>query len=293
MPKDGRRSGQETPRLGMMVSSAMRALRDAQTKLNHFLWSSEICYGHLLSQVDAYFSDSEQPIWLTLGQVQSSAWFPNSQGRLKYRETTGRFLEHTQANTTALYRHVLVAYYAHFEDYLTERVIDLRVGNRWGPFIKSLSAPALREAQTPIPARTVLCADICRLIRNLVTHEPKSLLPMDVGDGIIGEWRTNLKAQASRVSWTVTERDLNWAFHQVVGQVANHLRQGRADGKDLPPELFYLLFTFTNLDQLACQIEEATLPENVRLETWISRAADRIRRPDLVVEEDGLAQTAS
>src|SRR4051794_31025779 len=127
MPRVGRRSGGETPRLAMMVSPAMRVLRDAQTKLNHFLWSTEICYGHVLSEADARFSDPEQPIWTTFGHVQSSAWFPNSQGRLKFRETTGRFLAQTQANTTALYRHVLIAYYAHFEDYLTERVVDVRV----------------------------------------------------------------------------------------------------------------------------------------------------------------------
>jgi hypothetical protein len=270
----------------MVVAPQMRELRTAQTRLNHFLWTTEICYGYVLAQADKHFADLERPIASTMAGVRSHIWFPTSQGRNRFDETTGRFLAQAQESTTELYRLVLVGYYARFEEYLEDRVKNLRRGGTWGPFVRSLASPALRAARVPIEPKTVLCADICRLVRNEVVHKPGSALPISLDDGRVQDWRAKLLTEATQNNWPISGQDIHEATFQVVGQVANHLKDAADAGKQLPPELFYLLFTFTNLDQLACQIEEALLPPNASLSTWVTRPAERVRRPDLIIIVD-------
>jgi hypothetical protein len=160
MKKLGRRAGGEAPKVKVVATPEMVELRKAQTRLNHFLWTTEICYGHILAWASSDFADPETPVNLTFGHVRSAAWFPNNQGREKFTETTGRFLDQTRKNTADLYRHVLVGYYAYCEEYLEQRVLRFRVGNRWGPFVHSLSASAFRTAPTPLPCIRS-CAPIC------------------------------------------------------------------------------------------------------------------------------------
>jgi len=284
--KTGRRTGGVAQKVKVVATPEMVALRKAQTRLNHFLWTTEICYGHVLARSSSDFPDHEVPVNRTFGHVPSVVWFPNTQGREHLRATTGRFLDQTQKNTSDLYRLVLVGYYAYFEEYLEDRVPGLKVGKTWGPFVRSLSAVDFRTAPTPLPLHTVLCADFCRLVRNLAVHEPYELLPVTVTDVRVARWRAQLLEDARKSGWPANESDTHEAAQQVVGQVTNHLKQARNEGKELPPELFYLLFTFTNLDQLACQIEEALLAPGQRLTTWVNRALERVRRHDLVIPEN-------
>jgi hypothetical protein len=284
MKKIGRRTGDEAPKVKVVATPEMVELRKAQTRLNHFLWTTEICYGHVLARASSDFADPEMPVNLAFGHVRTAAWFPNNQGREKFTETTGRFLDQTRKNTADLYRHVLVGYYAYCEEYLEQRALQLRVGNAWGPFVRSLSGPALRTAPTPLLLHTVLCADLCRLVRNLIVHEPYEPLPVAV-DERVKKWQTKLLKDAMSSGWPASERDSHEAVQQVIGQVKNHLKGARDEGKELPPELFYLLFTFTNLDQLACQIEEALLARGEPLTTWVKRSLAKVRRHDLVIPD--------
>jgi hypothetical protein len=294
MPTIGRRTGDKTPRLGMIVSPEMRALRIAQTHLNHFLWTTEICYGHVLAQASTHFADLQKPISSTTAPARAHVWFPNSQGRNRFRESTGHFLTQTQENTTELYRLVLVGYYARHEEYLDNRALDLRDAKlkTWGPFVRSLASSVLREAPVPLLPKSVLCADVCRLVRNLIVHEPTSPLPVDLNDARVRDWSAHLFEEAVKYKWSVTKESVKEAMFQVVGQVSNHLEQALKEGECLPPELFYLLFTFTNLDHLACQVEEALLPPDAGLPTWVTRPAERIRRQDLIVRQAVTADSA-
>jgi hypothetical protein len=45
-----------------------------------------------------------------------------------------------------------------------------------------------------------------------------------------------------------------------------------------------MLFTFTNLDNLAFEIEEALQPKNDRAGGSVSRAAKDVRRTDLILD---------
>ena len=287
MAKTGRRTGEEAPRVKVVATQALVDLRKAQTRLNHFLWTTEICYGHVLARASVEFSDLQQPVEISFGHVRSAAWFPNSQGRQKFRETTGHFLAQTQQNTMQLYRLVLLGFYTLFEEFLEESTLELKVGKSWGPFVQSLSSPALVSAPAPLPLHSVLCADLCRLVRNLIVHEPSAPLPVSLDDDRVVRWGARLLSEARANRWPAGQDDVQKALQQVIGQVANHLKQTSEEGKEIPPELFHLLFAFTNLDQLACQMDEALLPAHARLATFISRPAEKIRRQDLIIQAEG------
>src|SRR5205085_1090763 len=129
--------------------------------------------------------------------------------------------------------------------------------NRWGPFVRSLTV--LRRETTPLPLRTVLCADFSRLVRNKITHKGLSILT-SLGDSEIERWKSDLRQQARASGWPELDviSEVDYAAHQVVGQAVIHVKAAReTQGKNLPFELFYMLFNFTNLDSLAFSVEEA------------------------------------
>lgn len=265
------------------VTPEMAAFRQDQTRLNSFLWTTEISYGLVLARADTDFPNRAVPARESLGHVESNAWFPNNQGQFKFLRTTGQFLKQAEENTTRLYRLVLGSYYTCFEDYLAHRVLPLREGGEWGPFVKSLSSARLRTAATPLPLHSVFGADLIRLVRNRMVHEPNWPWPVRIDDPKVRGWRGNLLAAARANHWTASDHDIDEAVEHVVGHVAKSMQKARQRGKDLPAEMFYLLFSFTGLDQLACQIEEALLPMGARPRSWIWRRDNKVRRRDLVI----------
>jgi hypothetical protein len=287
-----RRSGRRgSTSVKMVVSPEMAAFREDQTRLNAFLWTTEISYGHILARTDADFPDRNAPARKSLKHATSNAWFPNNQGEFKFLRTTGEFLKQTEENTTRLYRLVLLSYYSGFEDYLNCRVGGHREGGRWGPFLISLSSPRLRSAPAataPLPLHSVLCADFVRLVRNRMVHEPNLLLPVRVDDPVVKDWAKDLLEKGEDrfrkgKGWPVKKANIDRAIKSVVGHVAESLERASHGRKKHPPELFYLLFSFTELDRLACQIEEALLFKNEPAGSSVWRPMNKVRRPDLVI----------
>jgi hypothetical protein len=72
-------------RVSVLVSPAMKKLREEQTALNNLLWSTEICYGHVLATVPS----SDDDVWTSFKHANTQAWYPNREGRRKY-EKNGR-----------------------------------------------------------------------------------------------------------------------------------------------------------------------------------------------------------
>ena len=153
-------------RVVVAVSPQMNRLRDTQTVLNQFLWSTEISYGYILSKSETEFPDKDQLTFDVLGHIATEAWFPNDQGRIKFTEPMGTLLELIKDNTVHVYRAVIVYFFSAFEDYLGERNGLPKNTTHRGSYISSLSIPSLTEAPTSINVKTVVCADICKLIRN-------------------------------------------------------------------------------------------------------------------------------
>ena len=127
-----------TADISIPVSRAMRRLRDAQTELNAMLWSTEICYGHVLgSGIDA-----GGDVWSLFSHARSHAWFPNREGKAKYNKPIPAFLRDVRRNTKLLHRHILISFYSQFEAYLKDRLGE---DCARGPFIMNLAIARLRE----------------------------------------------------------------------------------------------------------------------------------------------------
>jgi len=129
-----------------------------------------------------------------------------------------------------------------------------------------------------------MCADFSRLIRNKMVHD-NFCVPHSLTDPEVTDWKNHLLKKANEFGWPnhKTVEAISYAANQVVGQAVRHVQQSKADGKDLPIELFYMLFSFTNLDSLAFAIEEALQPIGIRTDEQISRKQGAVRRDDLII----------
>ncbi len=306
----GRRQGTIEPRVSVSVSESMANLRTVLNTLNGFWQSSELSYGFFLSHADTLFADKQRPTVELLGYVKSEVWYPNNQGRIKHEENIESTLDEVRKNTVHVYRASLLSFCSAFEAYL-----DGSVGNavedkqwNWGPFIKTLSIGSLIFAEYPVQLRTILCADLVREIRNKMIHKA-FWVPQEKNDPVVTAWEeyTEKKALAARNAlretkngWPkekIAEKLKNWtddkikenihfAKEQVVNKAISHVREGTKKGKDLPIELFYMLFTFTNLDSLAFEIQEALLPHDSITGYSVARKRAAVRRSDLIIDSD-------
>jgi hypothetical protein len=86
-----------------------------------------------------------------------------------------------------------------------------------------------------------------------------------------------------RSEWRVSDAEaiVEKALDFTIG-LAN--RQRESSGKDLPLDQFYTLYSFSNLDKLAFEIEEALLPHVPTEHGRINRHRGDVRRHDLIVE---------
>jgi hypothetical protein len=266
----------------------MYRLRSLQNVLNGFWSSTELCYGYLLSRSDIDFSNPGQRTEEVHGHVPSQVWYPNNQGRIKRDETVATFLERIQQNTVHVYRATLLSFYSAFEAYLDDRVALVTGPRRhWGPFLDSLAVSRLKEAPCAVRLRTVLCADVCREIRNMMIHEFMTV-PVSLADPSVSTWQGRLAGHVERNDWAAGAgaADVAFALNQVIGQADSHLKQAASEGKRLPIELFYMLFTFTNLDSLAFEIEEALIASRTEVQKWVWRKSAAVRRQDLIMPSE-------
>ena len=261
----------------MMISQQMCRLRAQQTSLNRFVWSSEIAYGHVLSAVGRPKFDHGSKVMETFAHVTPEAWFPNAQGTSKYQVRTEEFLDHVGANTSQVCRLVIGAMYTYFDEYLSARA-----GSGKGSFLCRLSPRRMADAIVPLRLPTVLRADLIRHLRNCVVHDPSSIPDSPSHPSAI-DWQQKLVTHAREGGWQFAPQDVGGAMKQVVGKVAKRIAEASATGKQLSPDFFYMLFTFTNLDALAFEVEEALIPAGAQLETSAMHLDHLIRRRDLVI----------
>lgn len=281
----GRRDGTVDPRVWVSVSDSMAKLRRTQGVLNGFWQTSELAYGYLLLSPAILAEAPARPTVDVLGHVESAVWFPNNQGRIKRRNTIGTTLTQVRDNTVHTYRATLFSFFAAFEAYLEERVAHLKpAGMRWGEYVRSLSQPALIRGAWSVPLPTLLCADLCREVRNKMIHED-FWVPSSLNDPRVLEWKSRLQTRANAAGWTTSEvgAAVNFATHQVIGQAVAHVQNAKREGKTLPLELFYMLFSFTNLDSLAFALEEVLQPLGSGPANQISRKQSAVRRTDLII----------
>ena len=283
----GRRDGTIDDRVTVAVSPAMEKLRGLQRELNYFLYSTELSYGLALTGNDARLADSTIPASDALANVYASAWYPSNQGKIKYYATVAGFLEQLGRNARHVSRAIIVQWYSHVEEYLETRVRAL-IGPRqkWGPLTESLRCDPLLSVPVPVRISTVLRADFCREIRNLIVHGSPEL-PESYSAPDVVAWKRLRIAELDNGHCASgdPEQLVMDALHYVLGQAINHKRATGREGRRENLEHFYTLFSFTNLDSLAFEIEEALLPTTVLPEGRVTRKASKVRRMDLVVRD--------
>jgi hypothetical protein len=153
----------------------------------------------------------------------------------------------------------------------------------WGPYSLSLAKPLLNQAAVPVRLFSVLCADVCRRIRNDIVHAPSKPLPI-FGGNALTNWVANSKSNAGRGNWPDKDpkKCVDDAFLRVMHTALDSQNKAANNGKSLPIEFFYTLYTFTNLDTLAFEIEEALLPLRQLPPGRVLRKEAIIGRRDLI-----------
>lgn len=218
-----------------------------------------------------------------LESAQTEAWFPNSAGRKKYNGTVRQFLEQLDSNASTVAAATMVLWYSKVEDYLNVRLENSR-SCTWGPLADTLSRPRLRECEFPLRFGTLLRADFCRHVRNLVIHDAKSI-PVSVDAPTVVKWKREQCDHAVFFGWPSSDirRDVHEAARYVVGEVTSHMQAAATQGKTLSPGFFYALFSFTNFDSLAFEIEEALMPRHLGSFPVIRRQQRHVRRLQMIV----------
>lgn len=267
------------------VSDAMKRLRDAQTRLNSLLWSTEIYYGHMLGSDLSPSAD----VWAMFSHAKSHAWFPNKEGATKYNKSVAAFLKDVERNLDSLHRNVLINFYSYFEDFLAAHFKGKFFKDNFlnSVFIASKNWP--NKAYLPKPT-TVLLADLSRHIRNRIIHQGESL-PKKKDDQTVIEMckafepkRGSEGAPMKRALyfWQLDQTAILKCFNEFVGSVDNKCIVAAKKQNLGTHEFFYTLFTFTHLDNLAFEIEEALFQADMAQPAFIKRAADRVRNPAML-----------
>lgn len=280
----------------LAVSVARQTLREVQDQLNRFLWSTELCYGHFLFEPERTFGDLERLTSDALGHVATEAWYPSTHGFIKYNQNVKDMQRIVQENTVHIYRAVTVSFVAAFEQYLDVRMRELglhREARSWGPYCLSLTNAALIRGNSPLRLKTLLRADVCRVLRNSVAH-PSEVLACQRLDSAALKCRAllikHLNEKIGRKAWPNcnADKEVDDALDFTIGHAEQEQLKALNSGKNLPIELFYAIFTFTNLDALAFELEESTLGPGEIQNGRIFRRRGGVRRNDLIVRSTGI-----
>jgi hypothetical protein len=277
------------------VSPLMELFRANHDLLNSLLWTSGITSHYFLNshrgkdkhkqvlEFDRFFGYAE-------------AWHPAGRETAKYQKSVADLIDQVDRNAYIIYRMTMVLLYGFFETFLNERVGPIKKIKRsrgWGPLCQSLgNVSLLQTSHKPVRLKTVLRADICRLIRNHLAHAPTKPFGESIDEDPYRRWQNDLTTTLEQTKWPELSRKFLSAeifirntLYFVIDNALQAQRHAASRNKRLPLEFFLILHTFTNLDSLAFEIEEALIPLGEDPPGRIYRRGARIRRKDLVFED--------
>jgi hypothetical protein len=237
-------------------------LRRMQSILNAFLWSSDISYRLLIDAAasgDARFANPGQKTSEALAGIKARAWYPTVDGEPHYKQTISGLLKDVALNETHVYRGMIVQWHAAFEFFLDRRMRPhLGKVRNWGPLTNALCCPQLLHTNAPVQLTTVLRADLVRHLRNQCAHG-RQPLPREVTDARVKEWQTYVSNDLKKRFWPDADMDkaVVDAVEYSIGGVHKRTQKVPPAERDQEAAYFYALFSFTNLNKLAVEIELA------------------------------------
>lgn len=114
-------------------------------------------------------------------------------------------------------------------------------------------------------------------------------MPDSDADPEVIKWRelavAALKKRDDPWSVVLPEKSVHLALDYVLREAINHKRAAEREGRRENIEHFYTLFSLTNLDSLAIEIEEALQPPGILPEGRVTRKETAVRRRDLIVPD--------
>jgi hypothetical protein len=235
-------------------SSAFKQFDLRQQELNYFLWTTELTYGIVKSrQILEEYSAGERAC-LALEDVICEAWFPTSKGNVKYSKTVGHMQKQLDKNFVVVLSSVSVLFVTYFEVFVQQRFPDFSAEYRKKR--KPMPAPAnlVRALQDKYPSLQIkpdltLKADLIKAIRNVYVHEGMEGIPRKIDAPSVQNWKERVKTRS------YSQEHIDKAVTDVVGSAIRKSNNASRNGKDLPVEFFYALFTFTDIRNFAEALE--------------------------------------
>ena len=251
----------------LKITEEYRKLREIQTFINRFVWSSELCYSYFLN-----IFENKKEIWdvSTLElfhDLPIQAWFKNKDGTGKYALSLNDHNTIVKSNQYSIFRSAIILYNSYFDNYLKYRA-DSRFA-----LCRNLTNINFERSKIKINIKNLFKADICREIRNLIVHEPVDTF-LSITD-IRGRARKTIEKHLNKVikgkkSFLLSEYsedeikdNLDKAMNEVFDMARVEVGRAFNRGATLPHEFFFMLYTFTNYNTIAAEIEQILFDDDI------------------------------
>ncbi len=245
------------------ITPEYRNFRNAQTLLNRFVWSTELCYSYFLDVFEADKNSLNISTADLFAHLPIQAWYKNDSGTGKYSLKLREHNDIIQANQTNICRSAIIINNSHFEDYLSSRLKkDFLLSCNLNFNTKQIGDDKARITLL----KKILKADLCRLIRNDLVHRLGNNF-IDIKrykdqkkESFFGILQKCKKDSFLFKNYSPREIDIEFsqAIHEVIDTATKEINIAKQSRNvDLPYEYFFMLYTFTNYDEIAFEIEQA------------------------------------
>ena len=242
------------------VTENYKILRDNQTSINRFVWSTELCYRQFLNNYENRSDLFEIKTSEIFSELPLQAWFKNSNGLGKYDLTLKDHNEIIKQNQLNIWRSAIINFNSYFDEYLKERL-----SIKDSPFFLfyNLDNEDLFESNIKIRAKTIFESDCCRQIRNIIVHTniDKELsidyIKKEINNRIVKNLPNQSQYLKSKYTFKEIKDTLESAICRVIDTAENEVSKAATNGVILPLEFFFLIFTFTNYNNIALEIEQS------------------------------------
>ncbi len=251
------------------VSEEYRKLREIQTYINRLVWSTELCYSYFLKNFENETALYEQSTAEIFANLPIQAWFKNRKGTGKYNLTLKEHNEVVRDNQLYICRSAMILYNSYFDDYLKYRIDE----NCHFLLLLNLNNNAFKASSLKVNLINLLKADCCRKLRNMIVHEPTiTFLPIketreEVKSYILSHFNREPKKKQSfllREGYTFNyiKECLDKAINEVIDSAIKEVEDAAIRNVSLPYEFFFMLYTFTNYNTIAAEIEQVLFFDN-------------------------------